>query len=173
MPRVTRKEWYERVNAEWPAQVPPLTAEEAIRAGRKLYRFALRRTFTGKVRVTSGNRYTWIRRGEMVVNPEKGWHGLVHLLSHYADDRLRPDAHHDGKHARLELRMIREVKRRGWLNGTLNRPPKAPVERDPRQVRYARVLARISVWEAKQKRAVNALKKLYRQKRYYEGRIVP
>lgn len=163
MSRVSRREWYERVNAEWPAQVPQLTAEEAIRAGRKLYRFALRRTFKGKVRVTSGNRRTWIRRGEMIVNPSHGWPALVHLLSHYAEN-----GPHGGAHARMELRMIRQVKRRGWLDGKLKLPEKPLVVRDPRRERYARILARLSSWEAKLKRAQHAITKLNRSKRYYE-----
>lgn len=163
MSRVTRKEWYQRVNAEWPATVPPLTAEEAIRAGRKLYRFALRRTFKGKVRVTSGNRRTWIRRGEMLVNPAHGWHDLVHLLSHYAER-----GPHGGDHARMELRMIREVKRRGWLDGRLGRPEKSPVVHDLRRERYERICARLASWQAKLQRAQRAIQKLEQSKRYYE-----
>lgn len=112
--------------------------------------------------LTSGNRYTR-RRGIWYVNPERGWKDLVHVLSHYTER-----SGHNGKHARMERRMIREVKRRGWLDGSLKRPEKPVERRDPRQDRYARVLARIESWEAKQKRAANALKKLYRQKRYYE-----
>lgn len=163
MSRVTRREWYERVNAAWPAQMPELTAEEAIRAGRKLYRFALKRTFKGPVRVTSGNRYTWVRRGQMIVNPDQGWKGLVHLLSHYCEN-----GPHGGAHARMELRMIREVLRRGWLNGALKRPNKPPIVRDLRVERYARVLNRITTWEGKRLRAERALKRLVQQRRYYE-----
>jgi len=166
MSRVTRKEWYRRVNAEWPEQVPPLTSEEAVRAGRKLYRFALKRTFKGPVRVTSGNRYAWVRRGEMIVNPEHGWKGLVHLLSHYCEQ-----GPHGSDHARMELRMIREVKRRGWLTGNLKRPETPPVIRDARKERYERVLARLVSWEAKLLRAERAIAKLLRQKRYYERSV--
>ena len=120
MSKITRKTWYERVNATWPVFVPKPTPEEAIRGARKLYRFAFGKPFTGTVRITTGNRYTWIRRGVMYVNAADGWdgrRGIVHLLSHYAHSRLNPGAgDHTGAHARLEIRMIKEVLKRGWLN---------------------------------------------------------
>jgi len=99
----------------------------------------------------------------MVVNPDQGWKGLVHLLSHYCEN-----GPHGGEHARMELRMIREVKRRGWLDGSLKRPKKPPVIRDLRRERYERVLTRRAAWEAKLLRAQRAIAKLNRAQRYYE-----
>lgn len=163
MSRVTRKEWYRRVNDEWPAQVPELTAEEATRALRRLYRFAFRRTLQQPVRITSGSRRTNRRHFVWYINPAEGWKGLVHILSHYAER-----SGHNGKHARMERRMIREVKRRGWLDGKLKRPAKEAPVRDPRRERYERVLARLASWEAKRQRAERAIVKLNRSKRYYE-----
>ena len=160
---VTRKEWYQRVNAEWPDVVPELTADEAVRALRKLWRFATGETMERQIIVTSGNRYTR-RRGVWYVNPERGWKDLVHILSHYTER-----SGHNGKHARMERRMIREVKRRGWLTGSLRLEPKPESPRkDVRAERYQRIQARIAKWEAKQKRAERALAKLRRQVRYYE-----
>lgn len=169
MSRVTRQEWYRRVNAAWPAVVPPLTAEEAVRAGPRLYRFVTGRTWSkfGEVRITSGNRYTWIRRGVMYVNPAQGWKGLVHLLSH----RLDKSGSHGAEHARLELRMIKQVVQRGWLEGKLLAVPverPAPSAADRAAERYARLCERTSDWERKQKRAMTALKKLARQRAYLE-----
>jgi hypothetical protein len=163
MSRVTRREWYERVNAEWPAQVPELTAEEAIRAFRRLYRFAFKH-LPGPVTIMRGNRRMG-RYPNWHINPSKGWHYLVHILSHYAER-----SGHNGKHARMELRMIREVKRRGWLDGRLKRPEQPPVMRDLRRERYERVLTRLASWEAKKKRAERAISKLRRQRTYYERR---
>lgn len=172
MARVTRKEWYRRVNGAWPEIVPRLTGEEAVRAGKKLYRFVTGRTWRNPVVVTSGNRYTWIRGGVMYVNPEKGWCDLVHLLSHYLAERhLGVDRPHGGDHARVELRMIKEVVRRGWLQGSLKSKPKPAVVRDVRADRKASIEARIARWESKRKRAERALQKLRRSLRYYERQL--
>lgn len=168
MSRVTRKEWYNRVNALWPADIRQrsLTALEAIRAARKLYRFVTGKSIPAQnVRLTSGNRSTDIRRGIMFVNPQgakrdthRGWEALVHDLSH----RLVNVAH-GGEHARLEIRMIKEVVKRGWLNGTLRDEPKADAPTiDPRDAKRARTVAAIARWEAKVRRATNALRKLRR-----------
>lgn len=170
MARVTRAEWYRRVNAAWPATVPPLTADEATRAAKRLYRFVTKRTWRGDVVVTSGNRYTKIRAGRLVVNPAHGWHGLVHLLSHYLESYAGTHGH-TAAHARLEMRMVKEVVRRGWLDGKLKttpRPVVAPIVVDPRVEKLARTLAAIERWEKKQRRAETALRKLHRRRRYYE-----
>lgn len=156
MSRVVRKEWYARVNACWPADVPALTAPEAIRAGRKLYRFAMGDTWQPEPVVSSGNRHTWIRHGVMYVNPERGWLSLVHNLSHALCDA---DGPHGADHARLEMRMIKHVVKSGWLAGALKDKPKpARPESDTRVVKYARTLACLGLWERKHKRAENAIK---------------
>lgn len=172
MSRLSKRAWYERVNAAWPGHIPPLTADEAVRAARRLYRFAFRRPWKGKVIATSGNRYggiRWIRKGgavvgrALVVNPDRGWHNMIHILSHYA-----APGSHGRDHAIMERRMIHEVVRRGWLDGKLKRE-RAPVQaRDPRAERYQRVMARIERWEQKKRRAENALRRLNRTRRYYE-----
>ena len=53
------------------------------------------------VKKTSGNRYSWVRRGELIINPEKGWEDLNHLFSHYVGHRLgyKP---HSARHLELE-----------------------------------------------------------------------
>jgi hypothetical protein len=173
---MTISDWYQKVNAAWPKPVPPLTANEAIRAGRKLYRFAMKRTFRGPVRVTSGRRYAWIRRGEMIVNPEHGWHGLVHLLSHYCHRRLHFDEKpHSRSHARLELRMINQVVKRGWLDGKLREGDDARAQRAAEKLaqrnapdfKRAKLIASQKRWLTKQKRATTALKKIARQLRRF------
>lgn len=124
--RVTIAEWYERVNAAWPAEVPPLTDKEAVRALKRLYRFATGREILNRIEVTSGNRYTWPRDGVWYVNPDghhgwSGWKSLVHDLAHYLHGRvLNPEERpHSRAHARLELKLAKEVARRGWLDGSL------------------------------------------------------
>lgn len=181
MARVPRYEWYARVNASWPEQVPALTADEAVAAAKKLYRFAHGRSWKGKVVVTSGRNHTRMgyagrRRHQfdgtarpyaIIVNPRDGWHELVHHLSHW----WGPHGH-NAKHARYEMRMIKEVVRRGWLEGALKREPEpepAPIPAEEakalaRAMKVERTDAAIERWERKKRRAENALKKLQRRK---------
>lgn len=164
---VAMRDWYARVNAAWPAELPELTDWEAVRAASRLYRWARGRACPLEIRATSGNRYTYARGGVLWVNPDKGWRGFIHELSHYVD--LEPEGH-SAHHARLELRMIREVLRRGWLDGRLRKEPavKAKPERDPREVKRERIAAAMARWESKAKRAETALAKLRRRAKYYD-----
>ena len=166
---------YARCEAAWPEKLPPLTGPEAVTAVKRLYRFAMKRKWAGKVELTSGRRYTWPRRGVFYVNPNRsnayskaGWHDIVHFVSHYCHARLYPNARpHDHTHATLERTMIEYVIKSGWLDGKLKRPEKK--EATPlKQERYQRILRRQEAWEAKERRARNALKKLKRQRAYYE-----
>lgn len=160
----------------WPAQVPALTADEAVAAARRLYRFALGRTFTGKVIVTTGNRRAFRLGWEgntraIYVNPTQGWRDFVHGASHWLDFEANGRSRHDTHHARFEAKLVREVIRRGWLDGKLRdtaRAPKAaPTLDDKRRAKLARIEAAVDRWERKAKRAKTALTKLARQQRYY------
>jgi len=178
MSKITISEWYERVNSTWPSdrKYPIPSDAEAIAGAKKLYRFMFGETFQGEIRITSGRRYTWIRRGVMSVNPAYGWsgrRGIVHLLSHYAALKLYPTRlgyrPHGAEHARLEIRCIKEVLKRGWLDGALLPKEKpAPAEVNPKQVEYDRVMARIKSWTTKAKRAETALKKLEKARKRLE-----
>jgi hypothetical protein len=107
----------------WPDPLPPLTAHEAERAARRLWRYAMGETYTGKVHIGSGNRYNWYRNGVLTVNPSRGWKNLIHELSHYfwydANPGERPHSKH---HARFEIKLTKEALRRGWLDGKLKAP---------------------------------------------------
>lgn len=171
MRMTTIAEWYKRVEAAWPSNVPALTADEAVKAARRLYRFTMKRTWMGPVEVTSGNRYAWIRRGVMVVNPEHGWKGLVHLMSHAFHNRINDDKPHSRSHARLELKMIKEVIKRGWLGGILQPEPRPTITpQDSARMRVERIDVLLGKWESKQRRAENAIKKLTRQRKYYANK---
>ena len=140
-----------------------LDDREALSAARRLYRLGRKladRPLRGpiKLKVVYGNLHTRVRRG--YVNPCRGWHGLVHDISH-SIERL-----HTAKHEWLELQLAQHVRDQGWLGGKFKRPekPKPPAK----EIRYQRVLSRIEEWERKRRRANNAIKKLFRQKAYYE-----
>jgi len=156
---------HQALNAEWPAVVPPLSYEEAVRATKKLLRAELK-IKPQEFKRTSGRRYTWRRHGVWYINPSRGWLDLVHVLSHYVfmrtHTRLRP---HHWKHANVEARMIRTVLQRGWLDGKLKpsvKPEKTPVDR------LERLKGRLVRWEAKKRRAENAIRKLTRSIRAIE-----
>ena len=83
------------------------------------------------VKKTSGNRYSWVKRGELVINVEKGWEDLHHLFSHYVGRRLgyKP---HSARHLELErdgALLIREK----YLPITVALPPKPEKKRRARQ----------------------------------------
>jgi hypothetical protein len=163
MAHVTRNEWYRRVNATWPeGKLPPLTPDEAWRAARRLFRFETGDSRVDYLKVTSGNRRTLVRGRTLVFNPVDGWHTLVHIVSHYACP-----GHHGAEHARCEIAMIKEVLKRGWLNGTLTSEPKPEPVRDAVAERAKRIDARLVRWERRLKRAQTAIRKLKRQQRYY------
>jgi hypothetical protein len=97
---------------------------------------------------------------------------LVHDMSHYVHSRKNPDKPgHGMHHAWIERSMIEYVVRSGWLEGKLKKPekPKQPLT----QIRSTRILERIKKWEAKERRAKEALKKLRRQAKYYKRVISP
>jgi len=164
---------YQRVNDAWDGrgkQVPPLRV--AAKAVRALWKLALSRKLEIEIVQTSGNRTSGLARraGKRVfaVNCDSGWAEIVHHLSHEAHIR-RPvpsgeRRHHGPSHALLELKLVRAVMAAGWLDEQLAEAKPKP---DVRVQRAARVEALIGQWEAKQRRAENALKKLYRKQRYY------
>jgi len=166
---------YDSVNGQWPegtacgTAIKP-TPQEAMAGAKRLYRKAMGRPFRGKVKLTSGRRDTAIRRGVLYVNPDwrgGGWHEIVHSISHHASYRLYREAH-GPRHAFIERELISYVVKSGWLEGKLRRPEQPKAEIDIKTVRHHRILARIEAWERKKKRAESALKKLERQRRYYE-----
>ena len=139
--------WDRMVNDKFGGKQPVLSPEESVVAARKLYRHAMGKTFPGRVEVTSGNRYTWVRRGVLYVNPDKpefhtrGLRSLIHDLSHYCHRRLHPnDAPHSVRQARLEAKLVRFALDRGWHEGALKEVAKplpkklSPIERSKRLI---------------------------------------
>lgn len=165
-----RREKYHAVNEQWPegtnhgCDLKP-TPQEAMSAAKRLYRFALKKPFRGKIKLTSGRRYTWIRNHVLYVNPDcrgKGWHELVHDLSHYCSWRLYPNAKgHGHQHMFLEKDMIAYVVKSGWLDGKLRpKPSKAKAKPDA----SAKLDAAAKRWTTKLRRATTALRKIARQR---------
>jgi hypothetical protein len=161
---------YARINALWPLPLPALTEQEAISAAKRLYRIGAGKAYKGTFRIGTGNRHTWARRGVFTINASKGWHDLVHSISHLTHYHAHPDKPgHAATHPEYERKLIEAVLAKGWLTGSLRRPEKA--KPDLSAVRYQRVLARIKNWETKRTRAETALTKLNVTRRYYERKL--
>lgn len=168
---MNRREWYGRTEETWPAEMPTLEFDEAVRATRKLYRFVRGQRCEWEFKQVTGNRSTWMHKSKVwSINlagdwAHPGWKGLVHSLSHWLGGG------HSKEHARMEARMIREVLKRGWLDGSLRTPARPePTPRDRDALRLTQIAAGIVRWERKLKRAENALRKLARRRAYYAAK---
>lgn len=170
--------WDRLVNERFGTDHPILSGQESIAAAKKLFRHATGKSFTGKIRLTSGNRYTWIRRGVMSVNPDKqergarGLRALIHDMSHYCHQLKYPkDSPHSARQARLEGRLVEFALCRGFTEGALKKPP-APEKPKPDvvQQRYARMVNRRDKYAKELERSKRLLAKAQREVREYERR---
>jgi len=118
---------YQQVEQAWgellaPAS-QPVPKEKAIEVALNIYEFMFGKKFKGKTRLTSGHRYTWVRRGVLVVNPDfkqthaSGWRALVHDLSHYGHSRINPENNGHGRiHAKFEAEIAQYVVKKFLTN---------------------------------------------------------
>jgi len=97
----------------------PIPKEQAIKVALSLYEYMFGKPWKGKTRLTSGRRYTWVRNGELVVNPDmretyaSGWRSMVHDLSHYGHAMINRKNNNHGKvHAEFEAELARYVIRK-------------------------------------------------------------
>jgi len=92
------------------------------------------------------------------------------MLSHYVAN----DLPHGKDHARFEMRMIKEVKKRGWLEGGLRDPEKQPAPISPtislaKKQKHAETMLKRA--ERRLKRAETIAKKWRVKVRYHERRV--
>lgn len=185
--------WDRLVNERFGGQQPVLSPEDSAAAAKRLYRHAMGRAWTGPVKLTSGRRYTWVRRGVLIVNPDmpqfriRGLRAMIHDLSHYAHSRLHPsDAPHSRRQAQLEGKLVTYAINAGWLDGAVRKlgpapKPKAPPEPKPPVdkvvQKHARMVARRDKYRAELARVERLLKKAEREVRDYQrrhkGRVEP
>ena len=158
---VVEKVWREGSTPEQRRNVHPNLAMNYVRA---FWKQEMGRVFPWKVRVGTGNRRTWLHNYVFTVNPDQGWHDINHDMSHFIERRKTGGAH-TNQHVRLEGAGARLIVRRFLRDEPYAEKKK---ERDPVMERAARVDAGIKRWDAKLKRAANALKKLKKKKRYYD-----
>ena len=158
---------YQRANA-WPNEIPPLTRDEAAKAVQRLWKKFGNIGWTPRLAPEKVRR-VWIPAKPPFNTLHRGWRRLVHDMSHRIARHLHPNRPpHDLRHEWLEGEMVEYVLSTDWLQGGLK--PKEKPARPAQELRYERVLVRLASWERKAKRAENAIKKLRRQKAYYEKR---
>jgi hypothetical protein len=155
---------YDAVNTAWPAEVPTITIEAALKFATRLWK-AFAKKEGVRLRRFHRNRRSWGSTERTAARHASGWRCMVHDVSHLMHAAGNPAASAHGRvHADLELRMVRYVVERGWLAPKAK--PKPAV--DQRAVRYQRTLDAIERWQAKHQRAERALRKLAQRRRYYE-----
>jgi hypothetical protein len=156
-----------------PNPLPKLTAPAATNAARRLWRYAVGETFTGKVKLTTGNRNTWCRNGVLYVNPTPGWEKLVNDLAWLFARRANPtEVISRAFVAKVEAKLWREIDKRGWLVQVERElPPDVAVimEHIKREnLRRKQLEAGVKRWTTKLARAQTMLTKYERKlKRYH------
>ena len=160
--RVVEKIWDENSTLAQRNNVHPNLAMNYVRA---FWKQEMGRKFPYKLRVGSGNRRTWRDSKGFTVNPDQGWHDINHDMSHYIE-RCKTGAAHSDQHLRLERNGAALICKRFLRDEPYEEPKKST--RDLQAERAARIDARIKKWEPKLKRATTALKKLRKQKKYYD-----
>ncbi len=153
--------WNEKSTAAQRRNVHPNLAKSFVRA---MWKQEMGGKLPWKLRIGSGNRRTWMNDFVFTVNPDQGWHDINHDMSHFIERRGSGRAHTDNQ-VRLESAGARLIVRRFLRDDPYVDPKKG---RDRVAERAARVDNGIPRWESKLKRAVNALRKLKKQQRYYD-----
>jgi len=130
--RPTGEDYNRLVNQKWRGipreQRLPQSDLEAQRGFKRLYRKATGRKFSGTIKMTTGNRHTWCRRGVWSINRARtswhhsGWPEIIHMVSHYV---VRNHTH---EQLRLERDLTDYAIKNGFHQGKLapkTKPEKA------------------------------------------------
>jgi len=172
---------YEKVNAIWRENKCSIrfepsresvdfdTAKNLLRA---LWRKEVGSKFPYKtIKQVSGNRYTWVRRGVVTINCDKGWGDIIHTWSHWLDHRVNPKTRpHSAEHSLIELRCTKYFFEKGFLEKSRNAIEQPKVKKRINKVaqRYERMLKRQKAWNRKLKLAQTNLEKVNKEIRVYE-----
>jgi len=112
---------YTAIERDWEKAGHPVpnSGLDAAKGAELIYRHECHSWPFWGVKLVSGNRYTWPRGGDLMVNPnryggelpsESGWAGIVHGLGHWIHQERFPKLQqHCTQHARLERRLQRYV----------------------------------------------------------------
>lgn len=186
--------WDRLVNERWEGREPVLSPEDSVKAALRLYRQAMGRPWTGRTRIATGNRRTWVRDGVLVVNPDEqsrgskgGLREIIHSISHYAHYRLHPsEAPHSRRQVLLEGRLVTYALNSGFAEGRVRRlgpepqpkaepEPKPPVDKVVQK--HVRMVKRRDTYRAQVARLTRLLAKAEREvkdyQRRHKGRVEP
>ena len=170
------KHVWDAVNNVWPKGVNLIPTErEAVIGVKRLYKKFMGRTWSGDIKLTSGNRHTWIRRNTLSINPDYGYYGgwrdIVHTLSHYVFMRQNPDLRpHNPKQAYLERAMAEYVIASGFLEGRHVRPLKEKRTISLVAKRAAHADKMLKKHQDNLKRTAKLVAKWQKKVRYYKKR---
>jgi hypothetical protein len=149
---------YRAVNDRWPDVLPAITMEEAGRASRRLVKhFGEGQMHRARYTTRPGRRWATARPTSSTT---KGWHRLVHDVSHAVWSALSPaSSNHNRGHGELELEMVEYVLAKGWLDGRLRTAEKKPVSLDARRAkRTLHLAAQVARWTRRKKLATTKLR---------------
>jgi hypothetical protein len=168
---------YDDVNGAWGAAIlPAITKAEVVPLAAKLFAKFAKHPDIDPIYLRMPS---WFRRGRRCwanTKPQDtkryangGHNGLgrmIHDCSHYLFEVMHPQKlTHSHVHAALELKMIQYAMRKGWHVPKPKPEPKPkPSKTEARALKLQRTEASIARFEAKLRRAENALRKLRRRK---------
>lgn len=124
-----------------------------------------------KIKQVTGNRNTWVWKGIVAINCEKGWADIVHLWSHWLDCRINPDNRpHSAEHSLIELRCTKYFFEKDIFEKSrlAIKQPKEKKRLNKVAQRYERMLKRQKAWNRKLKLAQTNLDKVNKEVRLYE-----
>lgn len=180
--------WYNKTNKAWAdlrhaegldergfTKPLPCDFKTAKKYCRKIWREQLGRRLPYEIKETHGNRYTWVRRGTLYINVDRGWDGtdgINHLFSHWIGHRKGFSRPHCAEHACLEWRGMNMIKDLfiEQSRQALATPVKPKPTVDIIKKRYDRLLARQKSWAKKAKASEKNLKKINSEIKIYEKR---
>jgi len=172
---------YEKVNALWRENKCSIRFERSKESAdfttaknllKALWKKEVGTKFPYKtIKQVSGNRNTWVRRGVVSINCDKGWGDIVHLWSHWLDYKLNPNNRpHSAEHSLIELRCTKHFFEKGYLEKSrcANEQPKVKKRINKVAQRYERMLKRQKAWSKKLKLANTNLAKVNKEILKYE-----
>ena len=170
------KHIWDAVNNVCPKDVNLVPTErEAVIGVKRLYKKFMGHAWSGEIKITSGNRHTWIRRNTLSINPDHGYYGgwrdIVHGLSHYIFMRQNPNLKpHNPKQAYLERAIAEYVVASGFLEGRHVRPlkEKPKISLVEKRSNYAKDM--LKKHQDNLKRTAKLVTKWQKKVRYYEKR---
>jgi hypothetical protein len=158
--------------------------DEAWKAVRKLQRHALGTPQWGTLTVDAGKAavsdYSLGFDHEtgtdysLTIATKNGWASLVRWTAWYCVsvyNRQNNTVVPEWRMWAMAVRMTKEVIKRGWLAGDLVKPKAPPTKEQLLRARLKRIGVLQRGWERKQRRAINAIKKLERERARIEKRL--